>query len=141
MVAQHSPDLIPRDISQRFGHQPACPSREALGRRLVKLGQDPPLRQLVVAGPSPSPRLVDEPVNSKPGEPTAPLADRSRAQALSLRNRQAPLAFGRRQDDPSSQGQSLFRLRVAYPLLQPPTFVPSEHHRRRQSAHVPKNTI
>ena len=60
VLAEHAPDLVCGDISQRLGEQPAIPRAIAIRRRLIQPGKDALLNRWAIRRRTPSPLLVLE---------------------------------------------------------------------------------
>ena len=78
-LAEKTPDIGRRHVTERFGYQLARPRGVPIGWRLIQLSQDAPLGRLVVHPGLAGSRRVVQPLQSVLGKARAPLAHGSGA--------------------------------------------------------------
>ena len=87
MLAQHSPNLIRRDVGQRLGQQAAVPAGKPWWHRMIQLRQNAPFRLPAIAGGFSATRRIPQPIQPMPEKAAAPLAYRGRTRLQGRGNR------------------------------------------------------
>lgn len=108
--AQDPPDLVLRNIPQRFGHQRPRPGGVTGRWRFVQLRQDPSFAGRAVPADGPRTRGILQADQTGAREAHSPFAHAGGPQAFRARNGGRALARRGGQDDPASLRQALLGL-------------------------------
>ena len=133
VLLQDPPHMKRRNVSQRLCHQPACPRRVPIRRRLVQLGQYSPHSGLVVLGRLARPGRVGQSRHTVFGKSGAPPAHGRGAHLQQGGDLLRHLSRCRLQNYAGPLHHALLRGRPAHPGLQSDPFVVSQLNRCRYS--------